>query len=126
MTDLGFEWVEWPYARIRRELDTENGRVTRFVFQLEYNLKATADGLPPHEWLEVARFDHDVDGGHNVAVEGLHLDVYRDGEVYRKTWDFPSVPLNVAPDFCQQYLLSNADYFLDQFERWHNVGRDWE
>lgn len=125
MPDLGFEWVEWPYARIRRELDTADGRVTRFVFQLEYNLKATEDGLPPHEWREVARFDHDVDSGHNVDVEGLHLDVYRDGEVFRKTWDFPKIPLNVAPEFCQQYLISNADYFLDQFERWHNVGENW-
>ncbi len=89
MSDLGFEWVEWPYARIRREIDTERGRVTRFVFQLEYNMQATQDGLPPHDWREVARFDHNVDGEHNVEVEGLHLDLYRDGEKYEKLWGFP-------------------------------------
>lgn len=126
MTDIGFKWVEWPYARIRRELDTEEGLVTRFVFQLEYNVKATPDGLAPHDWREVARFDHDVDGQHNVAVEGLHLDIYRDGEKYMQTWSFPTVPLDQAPDFCQRYLQQNADYFLDQFERWHDLGREWE
>jgi hypothetical protein len=73
----------------------------------------------------VARFDHDVDGQHDIEVEGLHLDIYRDGEKWAKSWDFPDIELRYAPDFCQQYLLQNADYFLDQFERWHDVGKEW-
>lgn len=125
MSDIGFVWVAWPYTRIRRELETERGGVTRFVFQLEYNVAATRDGLPPHDWRPVARFDHDVDGAHDVALEGIHLDVYRDGEKYRQTWDFPTIPVEHAPEFCQQYLLDNSDFFLDRFERWHDVGKEW-
>lgn len=125
MTDIGYLWAEWPYARIRRELDTVDGIPTRFVFQLEYDMEASRDGLPPHDWRQVARFDHDEDGPHNVAVEGLHLDIYRDGEKYRRTWSFPTVPLRETPDFCQQYLAQNADFLIDRFEKWHNVGRKW-
>ena len=125
MSNLGFEWVEWPYARIRRELDTEEGWVTRFVFQLEYNMRATQDGLPPHDWRQVARFDHNVDGEHNIEVEGLHLDLYRDGEKYEKLWGFPEMTANQAPDFCQEFLEERADELLDEFEEWHDVGREW-
>lgn len=125
MSDIGFVWVEWPYARIRRELATEGGDVIRFVFQLEYDAQATRDGHPPHDWRQVARFDHDVSGQHDIGIEGLHLDIYRDGEKWKKTWDFPDIEPRQAPDFCQQYLLQNADYFLDQFERWHDVGKEW-
>jgi len=118
-------WVEWPHARIRRELETNGGDVTRFVYQLEYNADATRDRHPPHDRRQVARFDHDADGQHNVGIEGLHLDVYRDGEQYEKTWDFPDVPLQHAPEFRKQYLFANADYFLDQFKAWHDFGREW-
>ena len=100
MSDIGFVWVEWPYARIRRELDTAGGTVTRFVYQLEYDAKATRDGHPPHDWMQVARFDHEVDGQHDAEIEGLHLDIYRDGETWAKTWDFPDIELRHVPDFC--------------------------
>jgi len=126
MTDLGFAWVEWPYARIRRELDTEGGQIIRFVYQLEYNVDATEDGLPPNDWREVARFDHDIDGQHDVSEEGLHLDIYRDGKKYKTTRDFPNVPINQTPAFCMEYLQQNADYFIDRFERWHDVGDQWK
>lgn len=125
MPDLGFEWVEWPYARLRRELDTDRGTVVRFVFQLEYDLDATHDGLPPHEWREVARFDHDIDGEHDIEVEGLHLDLYRDGEKHEKVLGFPSMSANEAPEFCQTFLRERADTLLDEFEDWHDVGSEW-
>jgi hypothetical protein len=125
MADIGFSWVEWPYARIRRELAVDEGVVTRFVFQLEYDLEATTDGLPPHDWRTVARFDHDIDGQHNILEEGLHIDVYRNGAVYLKSYDFPTVPLSNAPRFCERYLRKNADFLIDRFERWHDIGEDW-
>lgn len=125
MTDLGYFWVEWPYARIRRELDVSEGVVMRFVYQLEYDVEATEDGLPPHDWRPVARFDHDVEGPHNVAEEGLHIDVYRDGDVYMKSYDFPIIRLKEAPRFCERYLRENADFLIDRFERWHNIGEKW-
>lgn len=125
MADIGFVWVAWPYARIRRELSVSRGAVTRFVFQLEYDVRATPDGRSPHDWRAVARFDHDVDGSHDVAEEGLHLDVYRNGEKVETFRGFPEVPLNEAPDFCQRFLVVNSDDLLDQFERWHDVGEEW-
>lgn len=125
MTDIGYIWVEWPYARIRRELEVENGIPVRFVYQLEYNVEASRDGLPPHDWRQVARFDHDIDGPHNVAEEGLHIDLYRDGERYEQSRDFPDVEVTDMPDFCQGYLEQNVDYFLDRFERWHDISEKW-
>ncbi len=126
MTDIGYSWVEWPYARIRRELTVEDGTVSRFVYQLEYDMKATEDGLPPHDWRIVARFDHDLDGPHNVAEEGLHIDLYREGDVYKKSYDFPPIRLKEAPRFCERYLHENADGLIDRFERWHDIGGKWE
>lgn len=125
MTDLGYLWVEWPYARIRRELDTEGGVITRFIYQLEYNAAASLDDLPPHDWREVARFDHNTDGPHDVSKEGLHIDVYRDGEKYMQSYDFPKVPLEDTPSFCQRYLEENADFLIDRFERWHDLDKKW-
>lgn len=125
MADLGYLWVEWPYARIRRELETERGVVTRFVYQLEYNAEASLDGLPPHDWHEVARFDHDIDGPHDISEDGLHIDLYREGEKYAQLYNFPAVPLNAAPEFCEQFLLNRADKLLDQFERWHDFDSKW-
>lgn len=121
MTDLGSVWVTWPTARIRRELDVSRGVPIRFVYQLEYDLEATSDGRPPHDWRTVARFDHATDGHHDVREEGLHLDVYRDGEKYRTTYDFPDVRIGYAPTFCERYLLENAETLLERFEQWHGV-----
>jgi len=53
--------------------------VTRFTVQLEYR--------HDDEWREVVRYDHDgtdIGGGHDVTEEGLHIDIYRDGEQYRR------------------------------------------
>jgi len=126
MTDIGYRWIEWPYARLRRELAVDGGVPTRFVYQLEYDLDATVDGLPPHNWQAVARMDHDITGPHNVAEEGLHIDLYRDGEKIKQSREFPDVPLELAPTFCEAYLLRRSDFFLDRFERWHNVGKKWQ
>ena len=86
----------------------------------------TCPGLPPHDWRAVARFDHDRDGPHNVAEEGLHIDVYREGVKAMQSYDFPPVPLEKAPRFCHRYLVENADFIIDRFERWHNVGDQWK
>lgn len=104
MSDIGYVWIEWPYARIRRELTVDEGVPVRFVYQLEYNVEASYDGVPPHDWRQVARFDHDVDGPHDVADEGLHIDLYRDGGKYAQLYDFPRIPLTEVPDFCQEFL----------------------
>jgi hypothetical protein len=109
--------LDW---RVRRRvgLTAERGDVTRFVVQLEYRL----DG----EWTTVARFDHDAESemGHDVTEEGLHLDVYRDGEKHRVEKDFPPVDLNRAINYCESYLEDNEQELIQRFELWHGVNDD--
>jgi hypothetical protein len=90
-------------------------------------MEATEDGLPPHDWQEVAQFDHDIENpmGHDVSEEGLHVDVYRDGEKFMTTADFLDVPLSDVPQFCETYLQENAEFLIGRFERWHDVGEKW-
>jgi len=102
-------------AQIRAGLSTQKGDVTRFFVQLEYWL----DG----GWLEVVRFDHnpDTEFGHEVTEDGLHRDIYRDGQKHRVKGDFPPVELNRAPRYCTAYIREHADQLIRRFERWHNV-----
>lgn len=111
------EWIEYPYARIRFELDTDHGEPTRFVVQLEYEVAG--------DWRVVTRFDHDRHGeqAHDITEEGLHMDVYRDGEKHRVESGFPPVSLSHAPRYCKTYLETHADQFLRRFEQWHDLKR---
>ncbi|WP_228842366.1 DUF7718 family protein [Halococcus agarilyticus] len=86
--------------------------------QLEYRIE--------DEWEPVVRFDHNPEGtyGHDVTEEGLHMDVYRNGEQVRVKQDFPTVPLSAAPRYCKTYIENNADPLLRRFETWHNLVTD--
>jgi hypothetical protein len=121
----GISWVEYLYARIRTDIGTEHGDVTRFVVQLEYNVEPNL--LEPNDWRQVARFDHepDAEGGHDVTEEGLHMDVYRDEEKAEVRRDFPAVSLRGAPAFCKQTLSDRAPELLARFERWHGIDGNW-
>ena len=120
-------WIRWPYARIRRDLKTERGEVIQFLAQLEYDIEATPSGQNSPEWQTVARFDHNSDSqqGHDIAEEGLHLDIYKDGDKYRVFTGFQYVPLKRAPRYCQEYLSTHADRLLAQFEEWHGLRGPW-
>jgi hypothetical protein len=121
----GISWVEYPYARIRKEVETEQGNVTRFVVQLEYNLNPHP--LEPDDWRQVARFDHepDVEMGHDVRAEGLHMDVYRKEEKVEVRRQFDTPEVNDAPDYCESYLLGEVDELLARFENWHGIDGNW-
>lgn len=127
MTEIAPRWVRWPYARIRRELETTDGAITRFVYQLEYDIAATPAGTHSPDWRPVARFDHSTaaNRGHDIREEGLHLDLYRDGEKYRVLTGFPPVSLENSPQFCERFLEKNAERLLEQFERWHDLYGPW-
>lgn len=127
MDEIEPHWIRWPYARIRRELRTESGEIVRFVVQLEYDVEAEVSLGAGPSWRVVARFDHDNtdSGGHDVSVEGLHLDVYRDGERYDRLWDFPTLPPGTAMRYCETYLRDWSDRFLARFERWHGIRGPW-
>lgn len=69
------EWTTptGPRSRIRIGYRHDHGDVVRFVVQIEYRL---GDG-----WAEIVRADHDASGemSHDLADEGVHVDVYREG-----------------------------------------------
>ena len=127
MTDIGPKWIQWPYARIRRIIEAQDGTVTRFVYQLEYDVAATPVGTHTPDWKQVARFDHNTDPsvGHDIRKDGLHMDLYRNGEKYRVVTSFPSVPLSLAPAYCEHYLEEHAPTLLKQFEYWHDLRGPW-
>lgn len=103
--------------RTRRRIgySHDHGDVMRFVIQLEYRLD--------EEWVEVVRFDHDPesDHGHDVTVEGVHMDVYRDGEKLRSEEVFPPMPASDALTFAEEHLTQHAERYINRFETWHGI-----
>jgi len=102
-------------VQIRSAFTTERGEVVRFLVQLEYWL----DG----GWRPVVRYDHDrnAEGGHDISVEGLHLDVYRDGEKV----DIEDVSGPIPPaegfEYAEEDLRANYQRYIERFERWHDI-----
>lgn len=116
MADIEYtKWVRYPDAQLRFEMDKEHGQPTRFVVQLE----RLVDG----EWRAVVRFDHDQAGelSHDIREEGLHMDIYQDGEKALVRHDFPPVPLNIAAAYAQAHIEREADDLLRRFDQWHNL-----
>jgi len=102
-------------AQLRTVFSTERGDVTQFIIQLEYWLEG--------EWREVVRYDHDRDavGGHDITEDGLHRDVYRDGEKIRSEDVSPPIPANEAFDAAEEDLRESVQRFIKRFEKWHGV-----
>lgn len=106
--------------QIRVGLDKEAGEVTRFLVQLEYNRSG--------EWDTVVRLDHDSLGSdeatHNVAEEGLHLDVYRDGQKVRTEDVTGPLPPNEALNAAEDHLTEHLEAYISRYERWHGINSD--
>lgn len=102
-------------ARRRLGYDHDHGEVTRWVIQLEYRLG--------DKWVEVVRFDHDPEGeqGHDVTADGVHMDVYRDGEKLRTEEIFPPMPAAEALTFAEDHLAEHAERYITRFEQWHGI-----
>lgn len=105
-------------ARKRLGYDRSGDEITRFVVQLEYSL----DG----EWQPVVRYDHDAESahGHDVSREGIHVDVYREGETYRTEYVAPPMPAKLALDRAEDHLANNLVGFVRRFEEWHQIAPD--
>ena len=84
----------------------EDGAVTKFLRQLEYRVRDDAR--------EVVRFDHDPEseGGRDVAQEGLHMDIYRDGEKSRTERIGPPEPPNRALTRAEGHLAEHAEQYV--------------
>ncbi len=108
-TPLGYR------ARRRIGYCHDHGDVTRFVVQVEHRL----DG----EWAEVVRFDHDPHGeqGHDVTVDAVHTDVYRDGEKLRSPEIFPPMPANSALASVEVHITQHGKRYVKRFEEWHQI-----
>ena len=102
-------------VQIRTAFTTEHGEVVRFVAQLEYWLNG--------EWMPVVRYDHnrEAPGGHDISEEGLHMDIYRDGEkVDAKDVTGPIQPTD-AFNYAEEDLRENVKRYIKRFEKWHDV-----
>ena len=122
MSDEGPEDYDREYTdplsdatRARLGYSHDRGKVTRFVVQLEYRVEG--------EWREVVRYDHDPasEFGHDVTEDGLHIDVYRDGEQYRREYVAPPMPAGLALDRAEDHLSNNLEGFTSRFEQWHGI-----
>lgn len=92
--------------------------MTDFIVVYEYRLRGS--------WEIVAQFDHDPDSlyGHDIEQEGLHMDLYKEGQKYRVVRSkFPHIPVNHAPGFCIDYIKQNHGTLIKRFEQWHDVNR---
>jgi len=102
---------------VRRRAGYSRNRqtITRFVAQLEYRL----DG----EWHTIVRFDHDPasDHGHDVTTEGVHMDVYRDGQKERVEEVFPPMDATDAFSFAEEHLKQHAERYINRFEKWYGI-----
>jgi len=107
-------------ARYRFGITTDRGTVQHFVVQLEYLLDPGDD-----EWAEVVRYDHDSGGSseatHDVTLDGLHIDVYREGEKITSNELTPPLPANEALDRAEEHLNKNAEGYIKRFETWHSI-----
>jgi hypothetical protein len=102
-------------TRLRLGYSHDHGEVTRFVVQLEYRVDEA--------WEVVVRYDHDPasEFGHDVSEEGLHIDIYRDGEQHRTEYVAPPMPAGVALDRAEDHLSNNLEAFIERFEQWHGI-----
>lgn len=107
-------------ARRRLGLKVDRGEVTRFVVQLEYLLDAKKN-----EWATVVRYDHDAKGSaeatHDVTEEGLHIDIYRDGEKIDSHELTPPLPANAALESAEDHLAEHLNGYIRRFEQWHGI-----
>lgn len=119
MSEYDKEYVKLTtrQSQIRVGTTVTGGEVAKFVRQLEYRV---GDDVR-----EVVRFDHnpEMEGGHDVAQEGLHMDVYRDGEKIRTEQLAPPEPPNRALTRAEGHLAEHAERYVERFERWHSLNR---
>ena len=107
-------------ARRRLGIDVDRGQVKRFVVQLGCLIN-------PHleVWGTVVRYDHDAGGSaeatHDVTQDGLHINIYRDGEKIDSHELTPPLPANDALNAAEEHLAEHLDGYIRRFEEWHGI-----
>ncbi|WP_425504789.1 DUF7718 family protein [Salinigranum marinum] len=78
--------------------------------------------------MTVVRYDHDSEGRteatHDVTEEGLHINVYRDGEKTDSHEVTPPLPANQTLNAAEDHLSTHLDGYIRRLERWHGIPRD--
>jgi len=104
-------------VQVRIGFDRQKDTVTRFVVQLEYHHAGA--------WQPVVRYDHDGTGesehAHDVTEDGVHMDIYRDGEKHVTEYVAPPLDGGVALDRAEDHLQNNLERFTNRYEQWHEI-----
>lgn len=102
-------------VQLRTAFSADSGELTRFVSQLEYWHEGA--------WKVIVRYDHGrgAPGSHDVTEDGLHRDVYRDGEKFRVESITGPIPADEGFDFAEEDLRENGEAYIKRFERWHDI-----
>jgi hypothetical protein len=107
-------------AHRRLGIDVDRGQVKRFVVQLEYLVDPH-----PEAWEPVVRYDHDAEGSaeatHDVTEDGLHIDIYRDGEKIDSHELTPPLPANDALSAAEEHLTEHLQGYVRRFKKWHGI-----
>lgn len=100
-------------TRIRLFLGRLPGEgLTRFRVQLEHHVV--------DEWQQIVGSAHNpnAETGHDVTAEGVHLDIYRDGErVDREQLFDPTTPSN-ALDIADDHIKENYEQYVRDYRQW--------
>lgn len=77
------------------------------------------------EWWEVVRYDHDPEAAaevaHDVTTEGLHVDIYRDGEKVETERVSGPLPADIAFNHAEEHLTQHLEAVVRRFEQWHGI-----
>jgi len=121
--DKEFTAPEGGPVRRRTGIDVDQGELIRFVVQLEYLLDPISN-----EWATVVRYDHDSLGSdeatHDVTEDGVHIDIYRDGEKVDTNELTPPVTVKKALDIVEDHLAEHLEGYVRRFERWQRIKPD--
>lgn len=120
--DLYPRSVSHPYGEIQYGVTTEGGDVTAFVVQLRCWVGIGTE--------LVAQFDHTPEegSGHDVEREGVHMDVFRDGEKVDESTvadaGFDAHPGPVVADIAVEYALTymerENERLIERYLTWRN------
>jgi len=121
--DKEFTAPESGPVRRRTGIDVDQGELIRFVVQLEYLLDPISN-----EWATVVRYDHDSLGSdeatHDVTEDGVHIDIYGDGEKVDTNELTPPVTVKKALDIVEDHLAEHLEGYVRRFERWQRIKPD--
>jgi hypothetical protein len=115
-----------PIVRRRSIIEVEQGEISAFCVQLEFNHSPAVD--QSHDWRYIARFDHKPENmeGHDIREEGLHMDLHHPKQHDRTYTGFPPVPLEDAPGFAADHFDERYLEICERYLEWcETIDESW-